>query len=252
MKNALNDNIVKFHNIEEFYFPRNCMICGDKTENYIEKTEYGSFTGTRDYKKDYKFKLPVCSSCNANINLKAGKSRILLLMGFLFGISFGILLYYLTYTILLSITVFIILVIFPYLSYRAKIRPRIKLNDFMQMKVIPNEDLVQFNFKNKHYANYVNKINQENIKEKEKEKSERIEKEILNPPERKEELTSTTEPNLDGESFPNSTIFPNKEVIEPKSVDNINPVAKKCPKCGNNIEPGWKFCVSCSEVIKDY
>lgn len=132
MKNIVNENIVEFQNIEEFYFPKNCIVCGVETENRIERTQLGSFTNIKEYKKDYRFKLPVCKDCNANINLKAGKSVIIILLGVLLGICLGILLYYLTYTILLSIAVFIVLVIFPYLSYRAKIRPRIKLSEFMQ------------------------------------------------------------------------------------------------------------------------
>ena len=255
MKNISNENTVEFQDIEEFYFPKNCMICGDETENRIEKSEYGSYTSTKDYKKDYKFKLPICDECNSKINLKAGKRGIILLLSILLGISLGIMVYYLTYTIILSVAVFTILFIFPYLSYRAKIRPRIKLSDFLQMKVIPNEELVQFTFINKEYARYVNKINSEKIKEKEK--SETVEKTPPLATGKKDEPIPAKESIVDGNIATNSVKPPTKDISKIKEetevpiIKEIHPVTKKCPKCGSDLKPSWKFCVFCSEVIND-
>ena len=250
VKDFSNEKKLKFKGIDEVYFPKNCMICGEETENRIENTNLGSFTSTKEYKKDYKIKLPVCNRCDENINLKAGKNGVILFMGFILGISLGILIFYLTYTILLSIAVFIVLVTFPYLSYRTKIKPRIKLSDFMQMKVIPNEELVLFSFKDKQYANYVYTINQDHLKEKEK--TENIKEEIPKTSERKEDLPSKTGTSQIEEDFSNIKEFPNKDIYAPKVVNDvniINPQTKLCPKCGHELKPGWKFCVSCSEPI---
>ena len=153
MKIYANEKTIKLQGVDEVFFPKNCIVCGKETENRIIKTHSGSFTRIKEYKKDYTFKLPVCKECNANFNLKAGKSGVILFMGIISGISLAFLIYYLTYTLLLSIAVFTVLVIFPFLSYRAKIKPRVKLSDYMQMKVIPNEELVQFSFRDRQYTN---------------------------------------------------------------------------------------------------
>ena len=270
MKNVSNENTVEFQDIEEFYFPKNCMICGDETENRIEKSEYGSYTSTKDYKKDYKFKLPICDECNSKINLKAGKSGIIFLLSILLGISLGIMVYYITYSIILSVAVFTILFVFPYLNYRAKIRPRIKLSDFLHMKVIPNEELVQFTFINKEYARYVNKINSEKIKAKEikvekikaeeikeKEKSETVEKTPTLATGKLNEPIQAKNPIVDGAIVMNSVIPPTKdiskikELIEIPAIKEIHSIKKKCPKCGFDLNPEWKFCASCSEKIDE-
>ena len=88
MKNVSFDNIVKFQDIEEFYLPKNCVICGDETENRIEKSEYGSYTTSKDYKKIYKFELPICEECNSKVNLKAGKSGVIIVLSVILGITF--------------------------------------------------------------------------------------------------------------------------------------------------------------------
>jgi len=320
MKNVSIENTVKFQGINEFYFPKNCIICSEETENRIEKSEYGSYTSTKDYKKDYKFKLPICDVCNSNINLKAGKSGIILLLSVILGISLGIIVYYLTYSIILSVAVFIVLFIFPFVNYRAKIRPRIKLSDFLLVKVIPNEELVQFTFFNKDYARYVNKINSEKIEaerikaekikaekieaerieaerieaerikaerikaekikaekieaeriEVAKIKAEKIEAEIIKEKEKPEtvektptiaigksdELIQAKNFIVDGNIATNSVIPLTKdiskimELTEIPAIKEIHLVTKKCPKCGSELKPNWKYCVFCSEVIKD-
>lgn len=295
IKNVSIENTVEFQDIDEFYLPKNCMICGTETENRIEKSEYGSYTSNKDYKKNYKLKLPVCEDCNSKINLKAGKSGIILFLGVLLGIILGIIVYYLSYSIILSIAIFTVLFIFPYLKYKAKVRPRIKLSDFLSMKVIPNEEIVQFTFLNKEYAKYVNKINSEKIKAekikaekikaekikvekieaekiKEKEKSETVEKTPTIATGKSDETTQVRKSIVDGSIAMNSVILPTKEIkkieelteippikerskfkelIEIPPIKEIQPVTKKCPKCGSDLKPSWKFCVFCSEVIND-
>ncbi|MFX1281978.1 MAG: hypothetical protein ACFFA3_21695, partial [Promethearchaeota archaeon] len=132
-----------------------------------------------------------------------------------------------------------------------KIRPRVKLSDYMQMKVIPNEELVQFTFKDRQYTNYVYKVNQDRLKEKEKEDSRNLKEEKPEVSRGKEELTSKTEPSSDIEQ--NSTL-PIKDVIDSKVVEDVNmviPQVKRCPKCHKELKPEWKFCVFCSEPIND-
>lgn len=252
MKIYADEKTIKLQGVDEVYFPKNCIVCGKETENRIIKSHSGSFTRTKEYKKDYTFKLPICKECNANFNLKAGKSGVILFMGIISGISLAFLIYYLTYTLLLSIAVFIVLVIFPFLSYRAKIRPRVKLSDYIQMKVIPNEELVQFSFKDKQYTNYVYKVNQDHLKEQEKEDTRSL-KEEKNPEvsRGKEELMSKTELSSDIEQ--KSTV-PIKDLFDSKDVKDVNmviPQVKRCPKCNKELKPEWKFCVFCSEPIND-
>ncbi|MFW9822590.1 MAG: hypothetical protein ACFFE4_06630 [Candidatus Thorarchaeota archaeon] len=340
MKNVSNENRVQFRNFDEIYFPKNCVICANETESHIEKSEYGSYISTKDYKKDYKFKLPVCNQCKSNINLKAGSSGALLLLGVLLGIILGFVSYFLTYSIILSIAILAVLFIFPFLKYRAKIRPRIKLNDYFLMNVNPNQETVQFTFHNKEYAQFVNKINLEKMKEKEEKEKERLEKLAQEKKERErleklaqeeqerkrleklaqeeqerkrleklaqeeqerkrleklaqeeqererlEKLALKEEKNGDTliieDPTPNIPDQKEKIVLSPKSehmeekplelteiplmniIDDKKedikilekipispPVIKKCPKCGSNVKPEWKFCVFCSEILKD-
>lgn len=251
MKIYANEKTIKLQGVDEVFFPKNCIVCGKETENRIIKTHSGSFTRIKEYKKDYTFKLPVCKECNANFNLKAGKSGVILFMGIISGISLAFLIYYLTYTLLLSIAVFTVLVIFPFLSYRAKIKPRVKLSDYMQMKVIPNEELVQFSFKDRQYTNYVYKVNQESLKEKESEENGNLKEEKPEDFRGKEELISKTEPSSDIEQ---NTTVPIKDEIDSKVVEDVNmviPQVKRCPKCHKELKPEWKFCVFCSEPIND-
>lgn len=177
MKKSFSSNPLNFQNIEEIYFPSNCLICGDETEKRFERTAYGSFIGTKDFKKDYYFKLPVCEKCTIKINLKTGlssKAGIILFLSSLCGISLSILFYFITYSILLSIAIFTVLIVFPYIHYKAYIKPKIKLSDFFQLKINSNGEIIQFNIKNSQFANFVNKINSD--RQKEKAKSDNAEK----------------------------------------------------------------------------
>ncbi|MHA1987613.1 MAG: hypothetical protein ACW98D_13320 [Promethearchaeota archaeon] len=291
MKNISIENTVKFQDLEELYFPKNCVVCNDETENRIAKSEYGSFTSIKDYKTNYKFELPLCEMCNSNINLKAGLTGIILFLSVILGIGLGIMVYYFTYSIILSVAIFIVLFVFPYIKYRAKIKPRIKLSDYLQMKVIPNEELIQFKFFNKNYADYVNKINSEKIEAKrietekikaekleaerirtekleaerieaekikaekleaerirtEKLEAERIEAEKIKEKEKSETDNITTHPAIPLTKETSKIT----ELTKIPAIKEDHTEAKKCPKCGSTLKPNWKFCVFCSEVIRD-
>ncbi len=62
---------------------------------------------------------------------------------------------------------------------------------------------------------------------------------------------------VDGNTATNSVIHLTKdiskitELTEIPTTKEIHSVSKKCPKCGSTLKPSWKFCVFCSEVIKD-
>ncbi|MFX1425879.1 MAG: hypothetical protein ACFFBE_05460 [Promethearchaeota archaeon] len=254
MNKLSNEHVVEFQNIEEFYFPKKCIVCGEETDSYIEKSEYSSYTYTKDYKKDYKFKLPLCDECNSKMNVKTGKSIMMVLLCGLIGIILGISIYYLTYTFLLSLAVFTILITFPFLKYRAISKSKIRLSKFMQMKVIPNQEFIRFTFTNREYAQYVNKINSKKIRET-KENETIVETPNLNTS-KKDKQHPTKKDNLDSYTT-NDFIKPSteekrfeKEVKEP-IVKDIKLETKKCSRCGSDLKPGWKFCVFCSEPIKN-
>ena len=119
------------------------------------------------------------------------------------------------------------------------------------MKVIPNEELVQCSFKDRQYTNYVYKVNQESLKEKESEENGNLKEEKPEDIRGKEELISKTEPSSDIEQ---NTTVPIKDEIDSKVVEDVNmviPQVKRCPKCHKELKPEWKFCVFCSEPIND-
>ncbi|MFX1488233.1 MAG: hypothetical protein ACFFBI_03735 [Promethearchaeota archaeon] len=258
LKKQVKNSFVVFQNTKEIYLPNLCLICGKETENRIEKTKIGTYTYGKDYKKDYHFKLPICDDCNFNIKLKSGissKRGIFLILGPIIGVSLAILLYFLTYAIILSIAVVVISILLPLVMYRAYIKPKIKLPKFFQIDINSKEDLVQFQFLNENYADFVKKINFE--KNREKEETETMEK---TPPLDTDEtdVERTLKGDFNNEPSPKDSIKSpiniNGEIMDgylEKIMQESPTITKKCPKCGSAIKPEWKFCIFCSEMIKE-
>ena len=174
----INSKIIalEFYNLNEIYFPNNCIVCGEIAENRIKKSVYGLYNSKNGYKKNYFFDLPACNDCKHNIEMKTGydsKSGKLLLYSALLGLFISIILYTLIFSVFFSIGILAISIIFPYIHYKGKVKPKINLNDHLIININPNDvDSVELKFSNAEYADTVKVINKSKIDEKLKIKKE--------------------------------------------------------------------------------
>jgi len=182
----VEDKIIKFEDTEEILFPKICVICGINTENHYKQTIYGSFVSNKEYKKDYVCDLPVCNECVDKVKMKTGissKSGQLVLVSCIIGLILAITFYNLTYSIFLSISIFAVSIIIPYLNYRKKTSVKIKLEKFLEIRLSSDNETLAFNFLNPIYVNYIREINtkKENAEEAQKEPDNFAESSNSNP-----------------------------------------------------------------------
>ncbi len=159
---SVKDGIIKFQNAEQIIFPRICIICGNNTENQYNKTIIGSFELNKDYKEDYYLNLPVCVKCMNNIKIQTGfsnKNGKLILISSLIGLILAIAVYVLTYSIIFGLGLFLTLITISYLNYKAKTKNKVKLKDFLRIKLGEDKKTLTFDFLNKNYAQFIDDIN---------------------------------------------------------------------------------------------
>ena len=160
----VEDKIVNFQNPKEIKFPKICIICGATSEFQYKKTILGRFESNKEYKEDYSFNVPVCLDCSTDLNMNTGissKSGILLLTSGLIGIILAISLYFVFYSIWLSISIIALTIVLPYLNYKAKMKKKINIDDFLKINLNEEKDSLTINFFNFNYANYIKEINSE-------------------------------------------------------------------------------------------
>ena len=161
-QSPVEDKIVNFQNPKDILFPKICVICGATAEYQYKKIIFGTFESNKDYKEDYSLNIPVCFDCSTNLKMDTGyssKSGKLLLTSSLIGLILAISLYFVIYSILLSISLITISIVLPYLNYNAKMKKKIRLNDFLNIKLGEDKKSLTFDFFNANYANYINEIN---------------------------------------------------------------------------------------------
>ena len=261
-------NKLEFQNFTEIYFPHICIICRNHADKHIAKNLYGIFKSNKDYKKNYTFSLPVCDSCRNNIEMKTGlssKSGKLLLMSIFLGLIISILLFLTLNSILLSISIFAIFIIFPTRNYKIKTKSKIKFDNHLKIKINPkNPDIVELEFSDKEYAKTLEEINLSQIKLKqEREAKEKQEREAKEKQEREVKEKQEQEAKEKLQQIPDSTetqqIDENIEIekppveitiTEPISGENNNKEQRKtCPICKIEIKSKWVFCLNCGTPL---
>jgi hypothetical protein len=280
-------NKLEFHNFDEIYFPHVCIICNNYADKQIAKNLYGSYAPTKDYKKNYTFSLPVCDSCRNNIELKTGfssKSGKLLLISIILGSIISILLFFTLNSILLSLSIFAISIIFPIRNHRIKMKPKIRLEKHLKIGInIKNPDIVELEFSDKEYAKALEEINQSKIKLKqeqiEREKQARIEKERQEQierekqarieKERREQIEKERQAQIEREKQEQSLDSNETETHPINEKINLEPIpveiaktdyvgeenikkehSKICPKCKKLFDPKWFYCDNCGSPLK--
>jgi hypothetical protein len=175
LKSNSDNNKLEFQNIDEIYFPHICIVCRNFSDKYITKNIYGFYALNKDYKKNYTFSLPVCDSCKKNIEMKTGlpsKSGKLILMSFIFGTITAILLFLTFNSLLLSVSIIAISIMFPAWNYKIKTKSKIKLDNHLKINVNPkNSDIVELEFSDKEYAKVLEDINLSRIKLKQEQEA---------------------------------------------------------------------------------
>jgi len=247
-----DNNKLEFQNFTEIYFPHICIICRNHADKHIAKNLYGLYTSNKDYKKNYTFSLPVCDSCRNNIEMKTGlssKSGKLLLLSIFLGLIIAILLFLTLNSILLSISIFAIFIIFPARNYKIKTKSKIKFDNHLKIKINPkNPDIVELEFSDKEYAKALEEINLSQIKLKKeqeaKEKQEQEAKEI------QDQIPDSIETQQIDDHIENGKSPVEITIAEPVSGENNNKEQRKtCPKCKIEIKSKWVFCLNCGTPL---
>jgi len=169
------DKIVIFHNPKEILFPKVCVICGATAENQYQKTFLGIFEYNKDFKENYNLSIPICSDCSTKVAMKTGysiKSGKILLFSSLIGLILSISLYFVFYSWLLSISLFAISIVLPYLNYKAKTKNKIKFEDYLSIRLGGDRASLTFIFFNVNYANYICELNLERESEENPQENE--------------------------------------------------------------------------------
>jgi len=287
-----DNNKLEFQNFTEIYFPNICIICRNHADKHIAKNLYGSYTSNKDYKKNYTFSLPVCDSCRNNIEMKTGlscKSGRLLLLSIILGLIIAILLFLALNSILLSIGIFAIFIIFPTRNYKIETKSKIKFDNHLKIKINPqNPDIVELEISDKEYAKALEEINLSQLKlRKEREAKEKQEREAKEKQEReakekqereakekqereakekqereakeKQEREAKEKLQQISDSIETQKIDHNIEngkspveitITEPVSGENNNKEQRTtCPKCKIEIKSNWEFCVNCGTPL---
>ena len=261
------NNKLEFQNFTEIYFPHICIICRNHADRNIAKNLYGLHTPNKDYKKNYTFSLPVCDPCRNNIEMKTGfssKSGKLLLMSTILGLIIAILLILALYSILLSVSIFAIFIIFPALNYKVKTKSKIKFDNHLKIKInLQNPDIVELEFSDKEYAKALEEINLRQLKlkreqeAKEKREQEAKEKREQDVKKNLQPIPDSTETQQIDENVENEESPVEITITEPVIGENNNKEQRKtCPKCQMQIKSEWVFCDNCgaplNELSKEY
>jgi hypothetical protein len=171
---------LEFQVTQDILFPKICVICGTNTENQLKKIFFGTFVPTSEYKEDYIMNIPICEDCTKKINMKKGlasKSGSLIVISSLIGFIVSIILYTITFSIFLSIGLFLVSLILPIVRHRAIMKKKVNFNDYLIISLDKDKHSLKFDFINEYYASYIDQINSikdksENIEEDKSENTE--------------------------------------------------------------------------------
>ena len=159
---GFKSNIVEFQVDKEINFPKICIVCGANSEDKYNKTIYGAYRANRDYKEDYNLNLPVCNRCKNNVYMKTGFSSLsfkLILIISLIGIIYAVILYFLTFSIFLSIGIVALSILIPYINYKAKTKNKVKMYNYIKVRLGDDKETLIFTFLNEDYSRYIDEIN---------------------------------------------------------------------------------------------
>jgi len=256
---------IEFYNTEKIFFPKKCLVCAKATKNRVEKNFYHDFTSTKRIAKDYHFKLPICEDCHKKIKINKSTELIKILLPLIIGIIGSLLLYFSTFSWLISLSFFILLMVLGILYIRFRLLSRLELEDFIEFKFRPLKgeklnNVVQISFQNKSLTKYLGKMNLErnpnldvvlNLEEEVHEKQRKGPAHRLEMKEKKEPIqkaspkSGTNTWNL-GEVKKSNFIPVPQEIKEEKDEKEII-----CPHCKTTLKEDYRFCLNCGKPVND-
>jgi len=161
-----NKNSLQFYDIDKLYFPKVCIVCGNKTDNTIQKLIAGKFTYVRNKRKDYQLNIPVCKDCYDKSQIQKSKESIKVIISLIIGLITSLILYFLTLSIFISIAVIAFLTLVPLLIIWSKVSKKIDLDKYIRLnsKSLDKdaiEDILELELLSENYAEYLSKLNLE-------------------------------------------------------------------------------------------
>ncbi|MFX1237151.1 MAG: hypothetical protein ACFFAS_06430 [Promethearchaeota archaeon] len=249
---AKKDGTLQFYNVDKVYFPNACVACGTNTSQRFQKSIIGNFSYLKNEKKDYFITLPLCEECKKNTKIKKSKEIYKIILLTIIGAVLLGLAYFFTYSFLIGIAAISLLFVVPFFHYRAKVRNKIELEDFITFRSIsPSkdsaEDILELRFSSDYYANYMTKINLDLNKELEF-------KETISPPIKNKQVSNSS--SINKQTPP---ISQEKDVFFQPAVKNGEPVDRmpstldnsriSCPFCKASNLSNSVFCISCGKRI---
>ncbi|TFF99698.1 MAG: ABC transporter ATP-binding protein [Promethearchaeota archaeon] len=167
-KMKVSADTIEFYNTNKFYFPKVCLICAKYTENRVQKYYHHDIDYSRSTKKakSYQFQLPICKECHQKIKIQKKLELIKLLLPLMIGIIGAFVLFFITFSWLISLSFFTVLAVMGVLYLRSRLLSRLQLEDFISLKfrMLKQErlnNIVQITFSNKKLVKLLGKINKE-------------------------------------------------------------------------------------------
>lgn len=251
---------IEFYNIERIFFPNKCLICAKDTKHKVKKEFFHDFTSTKRKAKDYHFRLPICKECHKKMRIKKSTELIKMVIPLVVGIIGSLILYFSTFSWLISLSIFILVMVLGILYFRFRILSRLDLDDFIKFKFKPLKgetlnNIVQISFLNKYLTKYLGKLNiernsnlelvlnfeEESIGKKKtvsekpievKKKNESVQKLPLKP--------ESNDWNIGEVKKSNFIPTPQKIEIDKEII---------CPHCKTTLKADYKFCLNCGKPV---
>jgi len=163
------EHSIEFQDVDKIMLPQICLVCGKKTDRVHNLSKLGRFNNITYETIHHHFSIPLCKKCKKVLIKKEAeqkKSRKRFGLFTALGVITAIIIGFLTYSFIFSITTFIILFLFPYSNYRVKYTSKHSLNleNFIQIEIEEYGKIIKFHFLNEKLKRLVEKANREGFK----------------------------------------------------------------------------------------
>lgn len=201
---------LQFYGVNEIYLPKACVACGKETEDSIRKSIFGRLSFSKKERRDYHVDLPVCERCVKNSKIDKSIEIVKILIPTIISLILLVVIALFTYSILMGLGLVGISFMITFLHYKTRMAKRVNLNKFVQLRSMPleengPEDVLEFKFLNKEYAE------------------------------------KTCDINLDRNK--SLQLVESLNFIRRDQVPSFN--SSTCPRCGNLQQSNQKFCTEC-------
>ncbi len=215
---VFKDRTAQFYGVREVYLPKVCIACGKETKNSIKKTILGHFSFSKRERKDYHIHLPVCEKCSKNSKIDKSIETVKVIVPTSLSLLFLFIIAFLTYSIVMGLGLVIVSFSVTFIHYKTRMRKKVDIDKFVQLRALSleenrPEELLEFKFLNKEYAEKICDINLDQNKDL--------------------QLVDTI-------NLPTIT----HQMQDDKTLIN-------CSKCGKPQIPNQRFCTECGQPMSN-